>query len=58
VSRVVTTRRAALANEPLPRLGWASKLKPWAVAGPLLCAGFLFLFSFIFLKIHINFKNA
>jgi hypothetical protein len=54
----VTTRRAALANEPLPRLGWASKLKPWAVAGPLLCAGFLFLFSFIFLKIHINFKNA
>jgi hypothetical protein len=27
-------------------------------AGSLLCAGFLFSFSFIFPKIHINFKNA
>jgi hypothetical protein len=37
------------APEPLPRLGWASRPKPWARAGPLLCAGFwFFVFFYIF----------
>jgi hypothetical protein len=51
-------RRAASVHGLLPWLGCTSRLKPWARAGSLLYVDFRFLFSFIFLEICINFKNA
>jgi hypothetical protein len=54
----VTTRRAMQVHGLLLQLGWASRAKPWARAGPLLSTGFRFSFSFIFSEIYINFKNA